>query len=163
MISTTPSANATEARTCKKCDGTKRSKFFDAACHYCRGIGHFLPIDTDNILNLIAGRKGLCSKRPDDARAYYVWRMARFHGGVDVTMPMTAMSGVSGDAFLPELDKLADAVARRVFGTDMAAAHRWSGLLGAPLPRIEGLPATAYSCGPVVTTEKPECEILELR
>ena len=66
------------------------------------------------------------------------------------------------DPFLKELDAIADAVAKRVYGTDLAGASRWGSLLGnhtAPA----GLPATAYPGGPVLTTEKPEEEWLELR
>lgn len=58
------------------------------------------------------------------ARAYYVWRMARFNGGIDMTMPMSADLVVRGDPFRAKLDALADAVAKRAFGLDMSAARK---------------------------------------
>jgi hypothetical protein len=96
----------------------------ESPCYSCCGAGEFDPPDLDAILKAIKGRKGLCSKRPDDSRSYYVWRMARFHGGADVTMPMTASMDISGDPFRPELDLIASAVAKRVFGTD--GAGQWA-------------------------------------
>jgi len=80
------------------------------SCNACHSTGIFSAPDTANIINQISGRKGLCSKRPASSRAYYVWRMARFHGGADVTMPICAMSRVHGDPFKDQLDLLADAV-----------------------------------------------------
>ena len=66
----------------------------------------------------------------DAARAYYVWRLARFHGGKDMTMPMTAETVIGGDPFHKELETMADAVAKIYFGTDMAAARRWGRAFG---------------------------------
>ena len=136
-------------------------------CRGCGRTGTFSAPDFDAILNEVRGRKGLRTKRPDSARAYYVWRMARFHGGADVTIPMFAMSEISGDPFVAELDSFADLVAKAAFGTNLAAAHRWGGLLGlrsAAERPMKGLPATAYELGPVLNgVEKPECELLELR
>ncbi len=65
-------------------------------------------------------------------QAYYVWRLARFHGGADTTMPMLASLMMHGAAKeeMDSLDYLADKVAMEAFGTDMAAAHKWSGVLG---------------------------------
>ena len=63
-------------------------------------------------------------------RAYYVWRMARFHGGVDVTMPMAASFCVYGDPYVEELEAIADEVARENFGSNMEAAKRWGRALG---------------------------------
>lgn len=160
-------AESQSARTCTRCKGEGSYQIGGLPqafkCHGCEGRGHFLPVEVDSILSEIKGRKGLRSKRPDSKRAYYVWRLARFHGGVDVTMPVCAMMDVGGDPFRAELDQLAEAVAKHVFGTDMAAAYRWSGLLYTSKgPTPAGLPATAYANGPVIMAEKPESELVEL-
>lgn len=135
-------------------------------CYSCKGAGHFAPLDVESIVSAIKGRKGLRSARPAyalGARPYYVWRLARFHGGADVTMPVCAGMDISGDPFRAELDALADAVAKRVFGTDLAAAYRWRGAMGGSDSVPAGLPASAYAGGPVLTSgEKPESELLEL-
>lgn len=64
------------------------------------------------------------------ARAYYVWRIARFHGGKDMTMPITASTVIGGDPFQDELEALASIVAKRFFGSDMRAASRWAQAFG---------------------------------
>jgi hypothetical protein len=96
-------------------------------------------------------------------RAYYVWRITRFHGGADVTMPMMAGLAVHGDPFERELDTFASALARVAFGSDMAGASRWGALLGYVKDIPSGLPASAYESGPVADEHKPECEALELK
>ena len=91
---------ATESRTCPRCNGCKvniteawtyherdsagqltgRSRDYPRTvrpCYACNGAGEFQPLDVPAIIAAIKGRKGLCSKRPADKRAYYVWRMAR--------------------------------------------------------------------------------------
>jgi hypothetical protein len=175
--------------TCTRCKGTcKRvSPGFTALdgtvyperiydCTACGGRGTFPALDIPAITALILTgkdrrfRKSWPSKlspwRSKDAherRAYYVWRLARFHGGADVTMPMTAMTVSEGDPFKKVLDALSDVVARKVYGSDMAAAHRWGSLLGFSKGAPEGLPAAAYENGPVVTDgQKPDFEQLEL-
>ena len=143
-------------------------------CYACDGLGDLPEPDARAICAAIAGRGGksttvsflptkLCSKRPDDRRAYYVWRLARFHGGADVTMPMCATLDNGNDPWLPELDKLADAVAKQVFGTDLAAAHRWGRALGYLDRDMPGLPDSAYSGSRVADADKPEEELDELR
>lgn len=133
-------------------------------CYPCDGAGSFAPPDRNAILAEIAGRGGkkLRSARPKSKRAYYVWRMARFHGGADVTMPITAISDTRGDPFLADLDKLADAAAKAYFGTDLAAAHRWGHALGYLDRDMPGLPDSAYSGGRVADADKPESEAAEL-
>ena len=171
----------TEPRICLGCLGTGRNvqeafTFTDkeagtttdyprrvSVCHGCNGSGKFDPVDTVVILDEIRGRRGLKTARPRSPRGYFVWRMARFAGGADVTMPMTASMGVRHDPFKPELEALADAVAREVFGTDVAGAHRWGRALGALDRDTEGLPASAYPLGPVADENKPEEEGGELR
>lgn len=140
---------------CTKCEGkgSVHSNFanYDAAsgtfspgekrCVYCDGIGTFPHVDIEPIRAAIFStrgakrlRKSMTSppSRKDTlaARAYYVWRLARFHGGADVTMPVVAMMLVEGDPFQRELDALADTVAREEFGSDLRGAARWCSAMG---------------------------------
>jgi hypothetical protein len=159
-------------RVCQSCKGTGKRSYADKPCLTCNGQVNIEGPDVLSILALIKGRKGIRSKAPDihganwtlpNLRAYYVWRMARFHGGMDVTMPITATTLVHGDPFVPELEALAEAVAKRVYGTDMAAAYRWAGALGGDVTVPDGMPASAYPCGPVLLdNNKPEEELPEL-
>jgi len=163
------------SRPCKKCYG-EGTRFWkgctdnggqvypdeNKVCIYCNGAGHFPPLDIPSICEEIKGRKGLRSARPKSARAYYVWRLARFNGGADVTMPVCAMFDNGGDPFIKELDLVADAVAKNVFGTDLAAAYRWGNALGHNLTVPDNMPAAAYSCGPVADADKPPEEQKEL-
>lgn len=159
-------------RLCKSCKGSGKRSFDSKPCLTCNGHIYIEAPDVQAIVTLIKGRKGLRSKAPDvhgtnwtlpNLRAYYVWRMARFHGGMDVTMPVTATTLVHGDPFVPELGALAEAIAKRVYGTDMAAAYRWAGALGGSAAVPDGMPASAYSFGPVVLDgNKPEEELAEL-
>jgi hypothetical protein len=77
--------------------------------------------------------------------------MARFHGGADVCLPMMAEMDINGDPYEPELNALAEAVARKVFGTDLAASMRWGRALGYVDKVPEGLPDSAYEGGPAGT------------
>jgi len=146
--------------TCTKCKGTGELVFGGWAradgstypesrhkCSSCCGTGQFAPIDEKAILEAIMATKGKNKgkirasmsssdgfrKRGDATipRAYYVWRIARFHGGVDVTMPIMADTLISGDPCKKELDALADKVAKEQFGSNMRAAIRWGRALGA--------------------------------
>lgn len=137
-------------------------------CVYCRGKKTFDPPDVPAILQAIKGRKGLRSSMTfemsrGNPRAYYVWRLARFHGGKDVTMPMTACILIEGDPFHDLLDKIAELVAKKAFGTDMAAAYRWAGALGHSVSVPDGMPASAYSSGPTYDSNKPDFELLETK
>lgn len=143
-------------------------------CSSCKGAGEYPGVDLDKLVaGLFTTRGGKrfrasFNSRPafgnvHVARVYYVWRMARFHGGADVTMPVTADLVVRSDPFKKDLDAIADEIAKRVFGTDLAAAYRWSNALGGDVKVPDGLPSSAYSGGPVVTSgEKPDFEQLEL-
>jgi hypothetical protein len=135
-------------RNCKRCEGTGSADFLGKTevCRYCNGTGVFAEVDTSEILSLILASKGknkgklrtsmsspLRSEGVVKNRAYYVWRMARFHGGVDTTMPVMAGMCVRNDPYADELDLLADKVAVDSFGSNMAAAYRWGrafGMLG---------------------------------
>lgn len=178
--------------SCTKCkgSGTRFSPGFTAKdgkqypdrttpCGACDGRGDFPAISATEIARLITAGKGdkkrfrkswpsrlspWHSKDVTVRRAYYVWRLARFHGGADVTMPMTASFAIDGDPARTTLDRLSDVVAQKVFGSNMVAAHRWGGLLGfSKEPPPAGLPPAAYEGGPVVTEgQKPWFEALEL-
>lgn len=161
-------------RTCNKCEGkgyrvrgNRREK-----CYACYGLGYFPEPDYKQILeDITVARKGRRTLRKSPpaldrdtlrgARAYYVWRLARFHGGADVTMPVVAEIVAGDDAYAKELDAFAGKVAERVFGTQMAAAFRWGAILWGVEPPA-GLPATAYRFGPAVLDDKPLEELAEL-
>jgi len=135
---------------CDRCggDGTYRGFGAMRPCFTCEGLGYFEDCYTTDCQHYIqssiitsrgahAGK--LKSRVPSYApngvdditrqrhnRAYYVWRMARFHGGVDMSMPMTASMNSCYDPLIYELDAMADAVAQKAFGSNMRAAQRWS-------------------------------------
>lgn len=159
---------------CTKCDGAgekysdythynaKTEQFSGGMkrCHYCNGAGTFPALDVEATVNACFTtrggkkfRKSMTSPvgrdKAAEIRAYYVWRMARFHGGADVTMPMTAMMLIEGDPMVKALEAMADKVARLVYGTSYAAATRWGRALGYDVPETAGLPASAQSGGPV--------------
>lgn len=165
-------AESAETRPCKKCNGSGKAFHFDFQkergqppdpCYSCKGAGSFSTPDYRAILAAIKGKRGLCSKRPKDRRSYFVWRWARFNGGADVTLPMTAMYDNEGDPFEPELDALAAIVAKRVFGTMAAGAHRWGHAMGWTDQILAGLPDSAYPGGRVADPDKPIDEAGELR
>jgi hypothetical protein len=177
MANNSSNEASVSTRACTRCKGNgfKEFKGFTALdgtvypdaqhkCHSCGGSGFFAPINLAALLTEITGRKGLVSKRPEGRRAYYVWRMARFSGGRDVTLPMSAGYEIAGDPFVKELDQIADHVAKTVYGTDRAAAYRWAPLLTNLASIPDGMPASAYAGGPVLMdNDKPEEELLELR
>jgi hypothetical protein len=150
-------------RNCTVCEGTGVRRYSwettDRVCYACDGKKTFAPLDVDSILAAIVGTRGkskgkLLSSRPDrkkGGRAYFVWRLARFHGGADVCMPCMADVEVAGDPYKPELNLLAEAVAKRAFGTEMAAAFRWGRALGMVQSVPAGLPMSAYEGGPAGT------------
>lgn len=129
----------TEPRPCNSCKATGlhiREAFSHNGttypesrrpCYTCNGAGTMPAPCEATIRAAIKGRKpgSIRSARPKDRRAYYVWRMARFHGGVDVTLPVMAAMNIGGDPWVKELDALADKVAREAFGSDLRGAMRW--------------------------------------
>lgn len=130
-------------KPCLSCKGTgihvgwtnpdTNYKYPDSKCNSCNGEGYFNPPDTETILKeIISPRKpnALRSTRPESNRSYYVWRMARFHGGIDMTMPVVASMLTHGDPYTDELDTIADAVAKRMYGSNMKAAQVWGKALG---------------------------------
>ena len=91
----TMNTDSTQApRICQSCKGTGKRTYSDKPCLTCNGQVNIEAPDVQSILTLIKGRKGLRSKAPDvhgvnwtllNLRAYYVWRLACFQGGMDVT------------------------------------------------------------------------------
>lgn len=144
-----------ETLPCSRCEGTKIrvSEGFttedgrvyprtEKPCHACEGRGDFPPVNINAIMAAIVPKQGknkgslrATMTAPyrgtvNDARAYYTWRLARFHGGKDMRMPMSADMVCWGDPHRDFLDKLSEQVAKRFFGTDMAAAIRWGQAFG---------------------------------
>jgi len=134
-----------ETRHCESCKGKGKHDartlstgylIAEKSCFSCKGTGTFQPINESEILNAILvspknKKPRLRSTKPKgNDRAAYVWRMARFHGGVDTHLPIIASLDVNGDPFRKELDALSDRVAREYLGTDMAAAVTWGKALG---------------------------------
>lgn len=140
-------------QACKRCNGqgtytTEYSPGKVYRCLSCDGTGSFAPPDSAAIDALILSTKGknkgklrssFSSYAPEGSdakaialhrRAYYVWRMARFHGGEDTTMPFTATLTLRNDPYQSELDALADAHAKASFGSDLKAAATWGRALG---------------------------------
>ncbi|MFI5296624.1 MAG: hypothetical protein ACHREM_00885 [Polyangiales bacterium] len=139
---TTDTTSIPDRLPCKRCDAKGARRFKTSApCDYRDG--------PDAILR---------------RRVYFVWRIARFHGGADVTMPITAQTMIQGDPYVDVLEALATIVAKVQFGTDRAAAHRWAPLLGGGGSHVAppGLPASAYPCGPVADLFKPDFEAAEI-
>lgn len=170
-------------RECPRCHGTRLVPHWNGSgenqlCKNCDD-GYFkLPILSeilDGIASIYKKKIKLRSSRPQYGtntlahRCYYVWRIIRFEGGIDVTMPMMASMELGEDPYRKELDAIASAFARWFCGTDMAAALRWGPLMGycteaeaEKYMETHPQPATAQSCGPVLTAEKPVEEVLEL-
>lgn len=143
---------------CKVCKGSKIrvQEAFDFegkqyprqehTCSACGGLGEFSEPEVLAVVKPIIATKGknkgsirASMSAPwrekgeqgiAEARSYYVWRMARFHGGIDVTMPMSASLLSRGDPYMDKLEAMASEVAKRSFGSDMVAALTWGKALG---------------------------------
>lgn len=106
-------------------------------CYNCKGVGTFDRPDFDAIFDRIVttrkGKRSIRSTKPKDAddRTYYVWRLARFHGGIDVTLPVMATMGLNGDPYESALDEFASVMAKQFYGSDIVGAMRWRTALGA--------------------------------
>lgn len=158
-------------KTCTCCNGTGLSTT-GRACYACNGEKQFPePNYKEIIKDITVNRKGKRTFRASapkrrettrEKRAYYVWRLTRFHGGADVTMPIMAETLISGDPYVKELDKFAGMVAERVYGTQMAAAYRWGAIFGHIKSVPAGLPGSAYPGGMVTDENKPLEELAEL-
>jgi hypothetical protein len=102
-------------------------------------------VDIEQLIDDLEGRNGLRTSKPDaDGLTQYVWRMARFHGGYDDSMPVmihgalqdyldengidASVTGVMDDAgkeVRSELEKAVDAVLVGYSENPAMAAQRW--------------------------------------
>jgi hypothetical protein len=144
-----------KTRVCPRCEGSGTTfwKGFTSlegkvyadrteVCNSCMGRKVFEEYSETEIRDMIFSKRGnkrLLAAFPAKfdhyrdhkaSRAYFCWRLARFHGGKDSTMPMTAEMVIRNDPFKPELDKLAERIAIEAFGSDMEAAKRWGRAFG---------------------------------
>ncbi len=176
-----------EGGTCGRCKGTGIDKGYtfesysrpDRPCYICEGTKTLPGFDPLPLAKgcFVIDKKTDQPKRwkrsapskmqhrksgTDAARVYYLWRMARFHGGADVTMPMEAMTVTSGDPCVPLLDVLAESLARAIYGSDRAAAYRWGRLLkDASLPEYPpGVALSASSHMPAILEPEEDHEHL---
>jgi len=190
MTTFNQSIKVEDTRNCKRCKGigtceqwiwnkeTQQGHHGPGPCKECNATGKIGKPDFDKIFQMItksvkgSDKRAFRTAKPkfenehrnqEEGRAYFVWRMVRFHSGQDVTMPVVASMCVTYDPYDKELDGMADAVAKHAFGTNMAGAYRWANALGYNMPSSPNLPASAYSGGPVVMdNNKPPAEHPEL-
>jgi len=133
--------------------------YWEKCCH-CDGAGWFLAPAFSELVKKVVGRKPrtLRSKRPEDSRAYFIWRLARFHGGKDVCLPMVAEMEISGDPYKDLLDEFSKLIAKACFGSSNVGAARWQqAMYGSH--QFSDLPP--YIDGPVHDGQKPLEEMLE--
>jgi hypothetical protein len=133
-------------------------------CLWCDSLGHFTKPDLAALVKAVKGRKAgtLRSKRPDDSRAYFIWRMARFHTGADVCLPMTAQMEVAGDPYRDMLELVAEMLAERLTGHKSAGRARWQSAMYGSAPQERYMPDSAFPGGRVTDANKPMEELLEL-
>lgn len=162
---------------CGRCEGSKLTiseawtavdgRHFprrEKPCIWCDGVGHFTKPDLTALVKAVKGRKPgkLRSKRPDDTRAYFIWRMARFHTGDDVCLPMAAQMDIAGDPYRDMLELVAEMLAERLTGHKSAGRSRWQAAMYGTDPQERYMPASAHQGGPVADANKPLEELLEL-
>ena len=128
-------------------DGTMR------VCSCCDGRGTFEAPDLKQLCEAIRGRKP-----PEDARAFFLWRMVRFHSGADVTLPMVATMNVDGDPFKPTLEIAAQMIAEHLTGKPSIGSARWRHAIHGEIPAD---PAVLDM--PVCDGNKPFIEMQELK
>ena len=144
-------------RNCKRCQGEGRTHSKWAKdngyegpegkkCPHCKGKGTMRGFNPVEVLNNCLTRPNRDGKRRmyktfphkkllpyetlEGSRAYYVWRIARFHGGVDTKLPMVAEQLCQYDPFREELENLASFLAEQVYGTSRAGALQWARVVG---------------------------------
>jgi hypothetical protein len=157
-----------ERRNCTRCTGTG---ILDTTyggcqrkCFRCDGVGTFPAPDIEAILHVLTkkgkeGRRVWKASRPHHkhgTRPYYVWRLARFHGGKDVTLPMGAMLDIAGDPYEKDLQAIAEAVANKVFGSAERGRARWHYAMTGKI--IDG-----FVDGPTYDEHKPRHEYEETK
>jgi len=155
---------STSVLNCTRCDGAGlvdhwRRDGSKVDCTCCDGRGTFEAPDLVQLCAAIKGRKPrtLRSKRPDDARAWFLWRMCRFHLGKDTCLPMTASLAVDGDPFVPTLDAAARVIALHFTGKESIGSARWRHAMHGETPADPSILSMA-----VTDNDKPWCERLEL-
>jgi hypothetical protein len=129
-------------RPCPRCGGDGETQRFAKArmheCPECEGACYAAVPDYREILRQLVASSGknkgrLRASRPPaklGGRVYFVWRWARFNGGADMCLPVTAEWELGEDPYRPELEVLAEIVASAAFGTRTAGARRWGSALG---------------------------------
>lgn len=129
-------------------------------CNCCDGAGWFHAPDLKHLIKQIIGRKPrtLRSARPKSPRAYYLWRLARFHGGKDICLPMGAEMEISGDPYRDTLDAAARFVAQAYFGSGNVGTARWHQAMYGK-HEFSDLPDVLD--GPVYDSDKPISEMME--
>jgi len=149
---------------CTRCDGVGevdhwRRDGTKVSCTCCGGRGIFERPDLVELCRAIKGRKPCTvrSKRPEEPRAWFLWRMVRFHTGKDVTLPMTASIAIEGDPFKPTLDVAARMIAAKFTGQESIGSARWRHAMHGETPAD-----SAVLDMPVTDNDKPWCERLEL-
>lgn len=162
---------------CRRCNGSKLTiheawtamdgRNFprrEQPCLWCDGVGIFEKPDIIELTKAIKGRKPgkLRSKRPDDTRAYFIWRMVRFHTGDDVCLPMMAQMDISADPYRELLEVVAEEVAAHLTGHTSAGRARWQAAMYGTAPQERYMPQSAFPGGPVADEHKPMEELLEL-
>jgi hypothetical protein len=136
----------------------------ESACSWCDSVGYFVKPDIETLVKLIKGRKPgtLRSKRPDDSRAYFIWRMVRFHTGADVCLPMMAGLEISGDPYQEMLDAISEMIAQKMTGHKSAGRARWQSAMYGTDTQEKYMPESAFPGGRIIDGNKPESELLEL-
>lgn len=160
---------ATESRQCGWCKGVGSTESLRGMAHKCLtccGVGSIARPDfkaiVDSLFTTRGPSRGFRKSFPfkahnpfeggSAAMTYKVWRLARFHGGADVTMPTTCELFTERNPWNDELDAFARIIAKLVFGTDMAATLRWGRMLSSSFDlKVSGrMPVTAFEGGPAV-------------
>lgn len=124
-------------RKCAACSGSGKNSI-DVTCLSCQGNGKLSVPTKDWVFSQLVKADGSvrssapADKTDVDKCVKYVWRIARFHGGVDTHMPV--MADLLASCFCKEtvsmLDEWASCLAKEKFGTDLAAAFIWGKVMG---------------------------------
>ena len=155
---------STSTMNCTRCDGAGlvdhwRGDGSKLQCDCCDGRGTFEAPDLEQLCAAIKGRKPrtVRSKRPEDPRAWFLWRMVRFHTGQDTCLPMTASLAVDGDPFVSTLDAAARVIAQHLTGKESIGSARWRHAMHGETPADRSILSM-----PVTDGDKPFEESLEL-